>query len=1502
MARCALTVANGVLYVGGDFSDLRGSDRGFGGAVAVSDGGLLDWDPAANGVVRSIVAAGHSVYLGGEFTSLGMIPRNRIAELAPASSATAAAQVRPWNPSASDRVLTMAFQGGQLAAAGAFRSIGGVERRYLASISKLTGRPTDWKPVVNGEVRALKATGRTIFAGGGFTSAGGQTRLRAAAWDIGTGQLISWNPEITDDSGDSSTGVDAMEIAAETVYLGGRFTHIGGVAHANLGGAHLQTGMPVSWSAHPNDKVRALKSLGNHLYIGGEFDRVNGQTIAYLARVALDTRLLEQSWNARPNNSVFALEGKNGVLYAGGSFRTFEGSTILQALAAIDVSGADPVPLTGWNPRIFADDSFRVNALRIVGDNLYVGGRFGQAGGGQIRENLAAFDLAGNGQPNSWNPNANREVYALIGSGNSIYAGGAFTAVAGQVHPHFAAFTLADAPVVTGEPADLVLAKDFEATAGTQNFDKYQLNVAAMGAGELTYQWFKNGQELTGEMGTQLVITRTGDPVQVSDAGVYHVVVRNAEGTAYSREARVTVLEKASIVQNPAAPADIQLGDDVTLSVVATGGQPLSYQWLVNGTPIEGAKESVLQLNSISGDQAGAYRVIVSNPVGSVTSGEAVIELNLPTDVVLSDDFADRLTLVGKPSGTARADNSEATVERSGGRQEPRHGGKAGGHSLWFTWKAPASGVATFDTRGSDIDTVLAVYTGTDLNALTMVRDADDHKDDDDNDADDDAEDKARKRRTFFAESLKFEAVAGSEYQVAIDGYNKAIGNVVVNWSLNETGGDLPVIVEDSGELDSGGNRSLVAKEGERVELRILGYGVKLNFNWYHNGNLIPDAHSTIYVIDRLTPDTVGEYQAEAFNQDGSHHIRSKKFVVEIGMNKNANTVNKLQDLDRAQGQQGRSGFGRPQNLIPVSAGALGTQVANNARSSTQEGELRIANQLGGSSRWLQLKVEQLTTLTVDTIGSEIDTLLAVYIPPQGVALDDLKFADLDFVDSDDDGAPDNLRSRLADLPVSAQEYLIVVDGKNGATGEIKINYRLGVSPEIDMPGQPVAGQEKRAGETATFSVTATGTPREGETELDYEWRFNGEPIDPIANPSAATATLSLSDLLLSHSGNYTVRVSNHMGEVTSQISKLTVTEAGEAPAITQQPAIVEPKLFVTGDNVTFTVAASGDPAPTYRWRKGGMPLADGGRIAGSGTEMLTISTLDFGDSGSYDVVVNNPHGNLTSLPVALDVGSIPVLTTEPQSQSVCAGGAFMLTAAATGTPAPMFIWRKGTTVLTETGPTLTIDPVTPADAGVYTVEAKNDRGSDVSAAATLTVTDKPEILAQPALIRVDKGKTAMLEIETSGATSLQWFFRKKDTDPWTELPEETSALLTIGNVQPSNAGEYKVEAVNGCGLVESAPMQLAIKHLSNPNFANGKFGFNMDGEAGDVWIFQVSTDLKNWSEAGRVTLDASGVPVSVSADPGMTYATTLTILGGRVVDNASTTTQGARMYRILKP
>ena len=102
---------------------------------------------------------------------------------------------------------------------------------------------------------------------------------------------------------------------------------------------------------------------------------------------------------------------------------------------------------------------------------------------------------------------------------------------------------------------------------------------------------------------------------------------------------------------------------------------------------------------------------------------------------------------------------SANTTSASKEMWEPDHDGNPGGKSVWWVWFTPTSGTVTVSTQGSSFDTLLAVYTGWDLLSLSFVASDDD----------------SGGNRTSL---LHFNAVAGTVYQIAVDGYDGDSGTV----------------------------------------------------------------------------------------------------------------------------------------------------------------------------------------------------------------------------------------------------------------------------------------------------------------------------------------------------------------------------------------------------------------------------------------------------------------------------------------------------------------------------------------------------------------------------------------------------------------------------------------------------------------------------------------------------------------------------------------------------
>ncbi len=169
-------------------------------------------------------------------------------------------------------------------------------------------------------------------------------------------------------------------------------------------------------------------------------------------------------------------------------------------------------------------------------------------------------------------------------------------------------------------------------------------------------------------------------------------------------------------------------------------------------------------------------------------------------------------------------------------------------------------------------------------------------------------------------------------------------------------------------------------------------------------------------------------------------------------------------------------------------------------------------------------------------------------------------------------------------------------------------------------------------GTNTTFTVAATG-----QGTLTYQWRKGAANLANGGHYSGVTtATLTVTGADAGDLGSYLCVVSNTGGSTNSNQAALTLKAA---TAVTAQPL---PASVLVGGGTSFSVAATGDGALTYRWQREQVNLADGGHYAGTGTATLIISNADQADAGNYRCVVTAGCGTATSNEAALTVTTPP--------------------------------------------------------------------------------------------------------------------------------------------------------------------------------------------------------------------------------------------------------------------
>ncbi|MEJ8851979.1 immunoglobulin domain-containing protein [Variovorax rhizosphaerae] len=200
----------------------------------------------------------------------------------------------------------------------------------------------------------------------------------------------------------------------------------------------------------------------------------------------------------------------------------------------------------------------------------------------------------------------------------------------------------------------------------------------------------------------------------------------------------------------------------------------------------------------------------------------------------------------------------------------------------------------------------------------------------------------------------------------------------------------------------------------------------------------------------------------------------------------------------------------------------------------------------------------------------------------------------------------------------------VVVSNAAGSVTSNAATLTVGAVAIAPAVTTPPANASVTAGQTATFSVIATGT-----APLGYQWQRNNANIAGASSASYTTPATGLSD----SGATFRVVVSNPGGSATSAQATLSVTAAPVAPTIGTAPANV---TVTAGATATFTVVPGGTAPQTFQWSRNGSP------IVGATAASYTTPATTIADNGAtFTVTVSNVAGNVTSDAATLTVISV---------------------------------------------------------------------------------------------------------------------------------------------------------------------------------------------------------------------------------------------------------------------
>jgi len=357
---------------------------------------------------------------------------------------------------------------------------------------------------------------------------------------------------------------------------------------------------------------------------------------------------------------------------------------------------------------------------------------------------------------------------------------------------------------------------------------------------------------------------------------------------------------------------------------------------------------------------------------------------------------------------------------------------------------------------------------------------------------------------------------------------------------------------------------------------------------------------------------------------------------------------------------------------------------------------------------------------------------------------------------------------------------------------DVVFNNSGTVSPIVLAPSitTPPVSQTVTSGQTATFSVTASGT-----APLSYQWNQGGTAISGATSPSYTTPATTTSD----NGAQFTVVVSNAAGSITSNAATLTVNTP---PSITTQPAS---QTVTASQTAAFSVVATGTAPLSYQWQK------DGTAISGATSPSYTTPATTASDNGAqFTAVVSNAAGSATSNAAIVNVNTPPSITSQPVGQTVIAGQTVTFSVVVTGTAPLSYQWIKnGVNIGGATSSSYTTTATTTSDDGTeFTVVVSNLGGSTTSNAVTVNVSIPPTITTPPVSQTVTAGHMATFAVVATGSAPLSYQWQKNGT----AISGATSSPYTTPATATSDDGaQFTVVVSNAAGNITSNAATLTV-------------------------------------------------------------------------------------------
>ncbi len=987
-----------------------------------------------------------------------------------------------------------------------------------------------------------------------------------------------------------------------------------------------------------------------------------------------------------------------------------------------------------------------------------------------------------------------------LGFAESAEAGNYYTSISnpiGTINSAAATVTITTAPVSPGisvQPLDQTVASGLPLI----------LSVQATGSTPLQYQWFRNGIAIqNANLDTFTIVAP-----KTSDSAIYSVKVSNSVGSLSSANAAITVLDPIVISQQPQSRT-VTMGAPLGLAAVASGSAPLSYQWYKDAVLLPGATSATLDLGSADLAEAGSYYVTISNPIGSTNSAFATV---LVTEVPVAPSITLQPTDQTAPSGQPLTLSVAATGSNPLQYQWFRNGAAIQNANLArFTIVAPKTSdsaiyaVKVSNSAGS-VNSANATITVLDPILITQQPSSKSVIVGSPLDIAVSASGSAPLSYQWFKDGALLPGATSAtldlgvaqssragDYYVTISNPVGTTNSAVATVQVTAVPVAPSILVQPTDQT---------APSGMPLTLSVVALGsAPLQYQWFRNGAPIQNATSDSFSIQVPETSDSALYTVKISNSVGS--VTSASAVITV--------LDPLVITQQPEPQSVAQGA-----ALSLSVAATGSAPVNyqwfkdgaplsggtsavldlGAAQSVESGEyyVKISNPVGTTNS---------STATVAVMGPVVSPTITVQPIDQTVSSSSALTLSVTATGSAPlqyqwfrngsplPGANANTYQLASPRTTDSGKYSVTISNSAGSASS-----RSAVITVLDAPIISVQPQSKSviAGSPLSLAVAATGS-----APLSYQWLRSGVPIG-----GANSATLNLGSAQAADSGEYSVKVSNSIGSVSSSSATIAVTSSAVAPAINVQPFN---QTVAPGGAATFSVQATGTSPLQYQWYRNGVAIPT------ATSALFVISGVQQNDAATYTVNVSNTAGAATSNPASLTIDAslaAPIITVQPLGQNLTDSSPLTLSVQAVGANLAYQWFHDGVPIPAGTAASYYVASIQSSDAGAYNVRVSNNAGTVTSITVNVTVTTRPTaptLVKAPVSQTVTLGTPVTLSVQATGSAPLQYQWSRNGRP----LANGTSQTLQIVAAQAADAGDYSVNVANAGGSVSTDPVTITV-------------------------------------------------------------------------------------------